>query len=150
MSDCQSWLGDARSKRRGPCSRAGLGGGASAIRPASCRTRRTSVSLTPRPSKRASTSRMRRLPQSGCSSRTAVTASCLVRAAWLAGLGGGPLTCGTKASMPPVVYASTHSRIVFGAGPSSSPTRSAGTFCSRTSSTAFSRSASGYAFGPRF
>lgn len=73
MSDCQSWFGAARSKRRGGCSRAAIGT-YSGISPASCRIFRTVVSLTPSPSKRASASRILRLPQSGCVSRAATTA----------------------------------------------------------------------------
>lgn len=67
MSDCQSWFGAARSKRRGGCSRAPVGSGRSVSIPSSCRIRRTSVSETPSASNRASTSRMRRVPCSGCS-----------------------------------------------------------------------------------
>ena len=75
MSDCHSWFGSERSKRRtgfGSRSRVGVAGSRS---PSSCRMRRTVCSDTPSPSKRASTSSMRRLPYSGCSCLTRVTAS---------------------------------------------------------------------------
>jgi hypothetical protein len=82
MSDCHSWLGAARSKRRGGCSRAGAAS-AAGISPSSCRIRRTSVSDTPSASKRRSAALMRRVPYSGCSRRISVTASRLAVAAAL-------------------------------------------------------------------
>lgn len=101
MSDCQSWLGAARSKRRGRCGCEGDGGGVSGMRPSSCRMRRTSVSETPSASKRLSTSRMRRVPKSGCSLRTATTASRFAAAAALRRSGGGVGGTGVSASTPP-------------------------------------------------
>lgn len=72
MSDCHSWLGVARSNRRGPCSRAVFAGAAS-MSPSSCRIRRTCCSEIPTASNRASTSRIRRDPQSWFSCFSATT-----------------------------------------------------------------------------
>ncbi len=74
MSDCQSWFGPARSKRRGRGSSLGVFASVS-ISPASCSIRRTSLSLIPIASKRLSTSRIRRVPYSGCAFFNASTAS---------------------------------------------------------------------------
>ena len=74
MSDCQSWFGSARSKRRGKGSGRGIGAGVSNSF-ASCSIRRTSVSLMGSASKRLSTSRMRRVPYSGFDFFSAITAS---------------------------------------------------------------------------
>src|SRR6267143_3717226 len=74
ISDCQSWFGSARSKRRGPASslRAPACGSSS---PASCSMRLTSLSLIPIAWNRFSTSRIRRVPYSGCAFLSASTAS---------------------------------------------------------------------------
>lgn len=101
MSDCHIWFGAARSKRRGRCGCAGDGGGVSGIRPSSCRMRRTSVSETPSASKRARTSRMRRVPYSGCSVRRPTTASRFAAAAAERRSGGGIGGIGVSASTPP-------------------------------------------------
>ena len=99
MSDCHSWLGAARSKRRSACSRAGVGSRSSS-NPSSCRMRRTWLSETPSASNRFSMSLMRRVPSSGCSRFSAATASRL-------GSGGfglrtsGTNGFGTSASGPP-------------------------------------------------
>lgn len=73
MSDCQSWFGSARSKRRSGCSRAAVLAGS--INCASCSILRTSVSLTPIPSNRFSTSRIRLVPYSGFAFFSAITIS---------------------------------------------------------------------------
>lgn len=72
MSLCQSWFGSARSKRRSGLSRRSTGS-CSTSKPDSWRMRRTVVSETPKPSKRASTSRMRRVPHSGFAARAPTT-----------------------------------------------------------------------------
>ncbi len=74
MSDCHSWLGTARSKRRGPCSRA-RASGVAWMSPSSCRNRRTACSEIPIAAKRFSTSRIRRVPQSWCSRLSSTTCS---------------------------------------------------------------------------
>lgn len=99
MSDCHSSFGAARSNRRSGCSRAALGS-RSASSPSSCRIRRTVLSATPSAANRLSTSAIRRVPYSGCSSFSAATASRLGSGA-LART-GGTIGLGTSASSPPV------------------------------------------------
>jgi hypothetical protein len=144
MSDCHIWLGPARSKRLGPCSRAGPAGRGS-MSPASCRIVRTCVSLTPSPSTRASTSRMRRVPYSGCSSRSPTTACCLACCATLVLRGGGGAGLGTSASTPPFSYAFTQLTIAVTLGPKSCDRRPRLTPPVIACSTTRIRSASGYA-----
>jgi hypothetical protein len=144
MSDCHIWLGAARSKRLGPCSRAAVGSRASR-RPASCRIPRTCVSLTPSPSKRASTSRMRRVPYSGCCSRSPTTASCLACAATVCRRGGGFGGLGTSASTPPLSYAFTQLTIAVTLGPKSRDSLPRLTPPPSACSTTRSRSTNGYA-----
>ena len=99
MSDCQSWLGSARSKRLGPGSGRGVFAGAS-INFASCSMRRTSVSLIGKASNRFSTSRIRRVPYSGFAFFSASTAS--RRGSSASGSRfAGPGTLGNNASYPP-------------------------------------------------
>jgi hypothetical protein len=99
MSDCQSWFGSARSNRRGAGSSRGVLAGAS-ILPASCSIRRTSVSLTGSASNRFSTSRMRRVPYSGCAAFSASTASRRGSSSFPP-RGAGPFFFGNRASYPP-------------------------------------------------
>lgn len=145
MSDCQSWFGAARSKRRGGCSRAPVGSGASTSSPSSWRILRTSVSDTPRASKRASRSLIRRVPCSGCSCLAATTASrfASVAAVRLRDCSGGGV--GTSASTPPFSYSASHFWIVATLGPRVRDTRSTDALPSSTASTTRSRNASGYA-----
>lgn len=75
MSDCQSWFGSARSNRCWGGPGLDTGAGTLSSSPSSWRIRLTVVSETPRPSKRAITSRMRRVPCSGCARRVCTTAS---------------------------------------------------------------------------
>jgi hypothetical protein len=101
MSDCQSWFGAARSKRRGGLSPRSTGPGIGGVTiPASVRTRCTVLADTPSASKRCTRSRIRRAPYSGCSCLSAITAlatgsersrSCL----------GLPALFGTSACSPP-------------------------------------------------
>jgi hypothetical protein len=101
MSDCHIWFGRARSNRRGGCSRAPVVG-AWSINPASCSSVRTCVSDTPRPSKRASMSRIRRVPYSGCSRRSPTTASRRVSAARSgSSTAAAPGVFGASATGPP-------------------------------------------------
>lgn len=108
MSDCQSWFGSARSKRRSGCARAGVAAGASGISPSSCSTRRTVVSDTPSPAKRASTSRIRRVPHSGCACRVSTTwtrrASFCFASARATAFAAAPVSFGFSASTPPWRY----------------------------------------------
>jgi len=112
MSDCHSWFGAARSKRRGGRSPRSFGPGAGgpAI-PVSASTRRTVVSDTPSASKRWITSRIRRAPYSGCSSLSAVTAA-TTGSLRSSGLGLRPAVFGLSASSPPSWYATSQFRIV--------------------------------------
>lgn len=101
MSDCHSWLGSARSKRRGGCSRGPVAALASGISPCSCRMRRTSVSEIPSPSSRPSSSRIRLVPKRGCSPLTATTASRRIACAGVSAPARRPGDSGTSASTPP-------------------------------------------------
>jgi hypothetical protein len=144
MSDCHIWLGAARSKRLGPCSRAAVGSRVSSS-PVSCRIARTCVSLTPSPSKRASTSRMRRVPYSGCSERSPTTACCRACAAAVTRRGGGFGGLGTSASTPPLSYAVTQLTIAVTLGPKRRESFPRLTVPLIACSTTRSRSANGYA-----
>jgi hypothetical protein len=100
MSDCQSWFGSARSKRRS--GGGGRGAGFAVSRsPDSCSILRTSVSLIPIASNRISTSRIRLVPYSGCALFSASTASRRGSS-----FGGSafffPGRCGNSASYPPL------------------------------------------------
>jgi len=110
MSDCHIWFGRARSKRRGGLGPRGRCAGAAPIRPSSCRIRRTVASDTPSPSKRARTSRIRRVPALG-SSRLACTTACrrgsLSRSTPLLG-SAWPRFFGMRPSTPPSWYRRTH------------------------------------------
>jgi hypothetical protein len=112
MSDCHSWLGAARSKRRGGLSPRSTGPGVGGVAiPVSASTRRTVVSETPSASKRWITSRIRRAPYSGCSSLRAVTAA-TTGSLLSSGLGLRPTAFGFSASSPPSWYATNQFRIV--------------------------------------
>jgi len=69
-SDCQSWLGSARSKRFGVGCGFGLALGLFCVSPSALSTRRTVVSDAPIPKNRRITSRIRRLPAEGCAALT--------------------------------------------------------------------------------
>ena len=115
MSDCQSWFGSARSKRRGPGSGRGVFAGASSSF-ASCSIRRTSVSLIGNASNRFSTSRIRRVPYVRFARFSAITAS--RRGSLLSGCRfAGPGTLGNSASYPPCAYACRHKATVVTASP---------------------------------
>ncbi len=144
MSDCQSWFGAARSKRRGGCSRAPGASSVSGMSPSSCRIRRTSVSLTPRASKRAKTSRMRRVTCSGCSIRSATTASRLTSGVPLAPTRRRRGVPETSPSTPLALWAANHMPIVDVLGPNHSDAWSTVTRPLRTSSTTRMRNAIGY------
>lgn len=102
MSDCQSWFGSARSNRRSGLSRRSTSA-CSVSSPASCRMRRTVVSETPRPSKRASTSRMRRVPHSGFAARASTTAFAAgVRGLFVFAVRAAPARRSCSASTPPL------------------------------------------------
>jgi len=136
-------FGRERSNRLGGCSRAGFGAFHS-IRPSSCRIRRTCVSLMPSASKRASTSRILRVPYSGCSSLTSSTACFFCSAALLGFLVPPPLRFfGTSAAAPPSSYFAIHDLIAAGLGPNDSDTSATGRPCSSTASTALMRTCSG-------
>lgn len=108
MSDCHSWFGSARSNRRGGRSRA-TGAARAATSPSSCRIRRTSDSLTPSASKRESTSRIFRVPHSGCAVRVATTASRRASVLAVFAFGFGVRGAGSSADGPPSRYRRTHS-----------------------------------------
>jgi len=112
MSDCQSWFGAARSKRRGGRSpRSTEPAAGDVVIPVSASTRRTVVSDTPRASKRSTMSRILRAPYSGCSSLSAITAA--TTGSFLSsGLGLRPAVFGLNASSPPSWYATSQFRIV--------------------------------------
>ena len=141
MSDCHSWFGAARSNRRGGCSRAPVASGASVSSPSSCRMRRTSVSETPSASKRASTSRMRRVPCSGCCCRSATTAR---RRASVTRVRIGLRCPGSSASAPPPSYSASQFWIVPMLGPSMRETSAMLDLPFSTASTTRSRNANGY------
>ena len=117
-SDCQSWLGSARSKRTGEGLAPGLRRAASRLgaRPSSCSTRRTVVSEAPRPKKRFSTSRMRRLPACGCACLTASTACRRASGLRVRVVSGFAATRrGANACTPPARYLRAHSlTVVYG------------------------------------
>jgi hypothetical protein len=97
-SDCQSSFGCARSKRRSGCSRASACGCVSRS-PSSWRIRRTALSDTPSASNLRSRSLILRVPNSGCSSLSAATASRVGSA--FRSRTGGTIGFGTSASGPP-------------------------------------------------
>jgi hypothetical protein len=149
MSDCHNWLGSARSKRRGPCCRAWVAAGAGPMSPSSCRMRRTSASLTPMPSPRASSSRIRRVPCSGCSRL----------AAWIAlrcgvsGRGDPALSpkwqgVGFSPSRPRCCQRTTQLLNVPDATPTARATCASSPPRSTTALTAFTRNSSGYGCPP--
>jgi hypothetical protein len=116
-SDCHSWFGSARSKRAGEAFAPGLRRVATALGsiPSLLRMRRTVVSEVPRPRKRLTTSRMRRLPACGCAALTDITASRLGSglAAWIAAFMAG--LRGSNACSPPIRYFRPHSpTVVYG------------------------------------
>ena len=144
MSDCQSSFGCARSKRRWGCSRAGVASRSSS-RPSSWRIRRTVLSATPRAANRRSTSAIRRVPYSGWSSFSAVTASRIGSGAF--GRTGGTIGFGTSASNPPSRYRFTQSLIVVTASPNTRATSAIGAPSSTISRTTRSRSSTGCVLG---
>jgi len=139
-SDCHSSFGCARSNRRSGCSRGPAGSGASSS-PSSWRIRRTTLSETPSASNLRSTSLMRRVPNSGCSSFSAVTASRFGSA--FASRTGGTIAFGTSASSPPARYRFTHSETVVPGTPKTRATSDAGAPSSTTSRTTRSFSSTG-------
>jgi hypothetical protein len=143
MSDCHSWFGAARSKRRGGCSRAGSWLARSSSSPSSCRIRRTTVSDTPSAWNRRSTSLIRRVPHSGCFSRSFVTASRLASAAPLPGFRLAPTALGASPSSPPSSYLFTQSYSVPRFTPKIRATSSTATFRSRISFTSRTRNSRG-------
>ena len=147
MSDCHSSLGSARSKRRSGCSLAGVGSRSSRS-PSSCRIRRTSLSDTPSASKRRSTSRMRRVPYSGCSFLTARTASRLGSTGRSPGGASGGGTLGISAPSPPFRYRLSQSDTVVAASPKTRATSRIDAPSSATSFTARSRNSTGCVRSP--
>ena len=145
MSDCHSSFGWARSKRRSGCSRAGVCSRSSS-KPSSCRIRRTVLSATPSAENRRSTSAIRRVPYSGWSAFSAVTASRLGSSVF--GLAGGTVGFGTSPSTPPSRYRFTQPMIVVGANPNTRATSPTGVPSSTISRTTRSRSSTGCVRGP--
>jgi len=143
MSDCHIWLGSALSKLRGGCSRAPALGLCS-MSPASCRMRRTSVSLTPSASKRPSTSRILRVPYSGWSCRRLVTACWRVWVVADASCTGRPGGLGVRASSPPLSYLASQLHTVVLEIPKALHTCPIGMLPSTTSCTTRSLTLRGY------
>lgn len=144
MSDCHSSFGCARSNRRSGCSRAGVASRSSSS-PSSCRIRRTVLSAIPSAEKRRSTSAIRRVPNSGCSPLSAVTASRLGSGAF--GRTGGTIGFGTSASSPPSRYRFTQSLMVVTASPKTRATSAIGAPSSTISRTTRSLSSTGCVLG---
>jgi hypothetical protein len=150
MSDCHSWFGAARSNRRGGCSRAGSWLARSTSSPSSCRIRRTTVSDTPSAWNRRSTSLIRRVPHSGCSSRSFLTASRFAAAAPVRALRFAPAALGASPSSPFSSYRFTQSYRVPRFTPKIRATSSTATFRSRISLTSRIRNSSGWTRRARY
>ena len=150
MSLCHIWLGAARSKRRGFFASRVRDPAASPISPSSCSTRRIVVSATPSADSRASTSRILRVPQSGCVCLASTTACrrgspSSVRCCRL-----GPATSGTRPSSPWSRCRRSQLLTVCVPIPNSLAASLTLVSCSSTSLTTRSRNSTGYEFpGPR-
>lgn len=145
-SDCQSWLGSARSKRRSFALGRARGRSRGSAKPSLFSTRRTVVSEAPIPKKRLSTSRMRRLPAWGCARFTSSTASRRASAfATPLSRSGGRASRPCRASRPPARYFLAHSDTVVYGILRSSDTRLTGSFSSTTIAAADTITSAGHA-----